>query len=207
MYGIGMPGGQAAGVAPSNEAERSNVAITGPPPLEPRQDGQSNAFRSGVRRGAGPEPAAPMGGVGFAGTAPVVAAPVQLQASGQAAVEYSLGLSEMKTASTVGGTGTGQGAAARVVAGKTFMLVNGVWNEAADKSDAKGGEQRKKTKTLKIKYLSDAYFEVVRLRADLKSVFALGERVELDINDYRVVIGPEGEEKIAAAVLEELKKK
>jgi len=125
--------------------------------------------------------------------------------SGEAAVEYSKQLSDLKGASTVAGSGRSAIAASRTVAGRTFHLVNGVWTEVREKkTDEAAG---KKPTTVKIKYLGDAYFDLVRLRPDLKSVFALGERVELDINDYHVVIGPDGEERISPSQLDELKKK
>jgi len=120
--------------------------------------------------------------------------------SGEAAVEYSRQLGDLKSATTVAGGGDGVATAGtKTVAGRTFQLASGVWAEAREKKDKEAEK-----KTLKIKYLSDAYFDLVKLRPDLKSAFALGERVELDINDYHVVIGPEGAEKIETTQLDEL---
>jgi Ca-activated chloride channel family protein len=118
--------------------------------------------------------------------------------SGEAAVEYSRQLGELKSATTVERDGMVT-AGTKIVAGRTFAFSGGVWAEAREKKDKEAEK-----KTLKIKYLSDAYFDLVKLRPDLKSAFALGERVELDINDYHVVIGPEGDEKIEKAQLDEL---
>ena len=122
--------------------------------------------------------------------------------TGQLAVEYSRRLSDMKEAATVSGSADGVIPASRVVAGRTFAVNNGVWTEVREK--AKDDQSKKPAKTLKIKYLSDAYFDLLKLRPDLKSVFALGEKIELDINNYHVIIGPEGEEKLSKSQLAEL---
>jgi len=125
--------------------------------------------------------------------------------TGQAGVEYSRQLSELKAASTVAGSGATVVSDQKTVAGRTFNLVNGVWTEVRDKkADEAAG---KKFTTVKVKYLSDAYFDLIKLRSDLKSVFALGERVEFTINDYHIVVGPDGEEKISQSQLDGLKKK
>ncbi|MCX8038711.1 MAG: VIT and VWA domain-containing protein [Candidatus Sumerlaeia bacterium] len=167
-----------------------------PPSAAVAQEGQ--AGRRGARAFVQAEAAAPLtalrsmpaGGVG--GAAPV---------TGQAAVDYSLALRDLKSADRMS-EAVAPVVGTRAVAGKTFVLVNGVWTELREKKDSVGAK-----KTLKIKYLSDAYFELVRLRPDLKSVFALGERIEMDINNVRVVIGPEGEERMPREQLDELRKK
>lgn len=121
-------------------------------------------------------------------------------ATGQAAVEYSRALGDLKTASTASGVSGATVSGQKVVAGRTFALRDGVWAEVREKK----ADETAQKKALKIKYLSDAYFDLVRLRPDLKSVFALGERIELDIADYHIVIGPEGEEKLTQAQMDDL---
>jgi Ca-activated chloride channel family protein len=144
--------------------------------------------------------ASPPATVNLSGT--VSARPESSPVSGQAGVEYSQRLSDLKEAARVPGPADGEGLVSKVVAGRTFAFNNGVWTEVREK--AKDDESKKPAKTLKIKYLSDAYFGLLKQRPDLKSVFALGEKVELDINDYHVIIGPEGEEKLSPAQLDEL---
>jgi Ca-activated chloride channel family protein len=193
-----------ASLAPMDEAERSRLSVArGSAGMTGRVGGgeAGNGFylMEGTRGGAG-KPAKAIA----PGAEAIMATPAPSAASGQAAVEYSRTLGEMKDAATIAGPGISAAAGAKVVAGRTFTLTNGAWAEVREKTDKKGSESEKPAKTLKIKYLSDAYFDLVKLRSDLKSVFALGERVELDVNDYHVVIGPEGLEKIEKAQLDEL---
>ena len=129
--------------------------------------------------------------------------------TGEAGVQLSERLSVLKGADVSDMVGAGDAAAVtgqKAVAGRAFLYADGAWKEVSDKKDAdrNDAEKPKKLKTLKIKYLGDAYFDLVRLRPDLKKVFVLGEKIELEINDYRVVIGPEGEEKLTKEQLGEL---
>jgi len=134
-----------------------------------------------------------------------IRAPVQLQPadSGQAAVELSTRLSAMKRAEVVAEREV-TGAALRVIDGRTFRKTGDVWTEVIESKDP---SKPPKLTTLKIKYLSDAYFDLLNRRPDLKKVFAMGEQVQFRVNDYLVVIGPEGEEKLSTERLEALRKK
>lgn len=74
----------------------------------------------------------------------------------------------------------------RTAGAKTFFWNDGVWVDTAFES---------KQKVLKVKYLSDAYFELLKVRPELKAALALGKRVVIAIGKNKAVeIGPTGEE-------------
>jgi hypothetical protein len=125
--------------------------------------------------------------------------------SGAGAVEYSDMLNRMKSATSTEIAGLAGNEAMKSVAGRTFVQVGNVWKEV----EVRGPDEAKKPerKTLKIKYLSDAYFDLLAARPDLKKVFALGEQVEFDLGEFHIVIGPEGEEKLSKGQLDAMKKK
>lgn len=82
--------------------------------------------------------------------------------------------------------GPGGADAVRVAGGKTFVWNSGGWIE----SEAVGNLG----KQLKVKYLSDAYFALLRARPTLKEALALGDRVVVIVAPGKtVVIGPDGE--------------
>lgn len=68
-----------------------------------------------------------------------------------------------------GDSSTGVRSVARAVGQKTFYLSNGTWY---DGETSKGG-----TATVKIKWMSDAYFALVKEKPELGRYFALGSRV------------------------------
>ena len=78
----------------------------------------------------------------------------------------------------------------RVAGGRTFLWRSGGWidSEAAENPG----------KQLKVKYLSAAYFQLVKVRPELKDALALGNRVVVMIGKGKsVVISPtDGEEAI-----------
>jgi Ca-activated chloride channel family protein len=77
----------------------------------------------------------------------------------------------------------------RVAAGRTYIFRAGGWID----SEALSGTP----KQLKVKYLSDAYFALLKVRPDLKAGIALGDRVVIVVGQGKsIVIAPnEGEEK------------
>jgi Ca-activated chloride channel homolog len=82
--------------------------------------------------------------------------------------------------------GPGAAESTRVAAGKTFVWNSGGWIE----SEAIGNLG----KQLKVKYLSDGYFALLKARPDLKAALALGDRVVVIVAKGKtVVIGPDGE--------------
>jgi|APLak6261675434_1056106.scaffolds.fasta_scaffold01768_2 Ca-activated chloride channel family protein len=80
----------------------------------------------------------------------------------------------------------------RVASGRTFLYRNGGWID----SEAQTGT----SKQLKVKYLSDAYFALLKARPDLKAALALSDRLVIVIGkDKSVIIEPDaGETKVDA---------
>lgn len=110
--------------------------------------------------------------------------------TGAGAVAASKRLQELKTADTASAV-QGDSGAIRNTSGRTFRLVGGVWTD----TEAEGaGEVR-----LRVKYLSQAYFEVLQLRPELREAFALGERVRVKLAQGILEVGPEGKEELEAA--------
>ena len=75
----------------------------------------------------------------------------------------------------------------RVAAGRTFIYRSGGWVD----SEAVSGV----AKQIKVKYLSDAYFALLKARPELKAALALGDKVMVIVGAGKaVVIDPtEGE--------------
>jgi Ca-activated chloride channel family protein len=82
----------------------------------------------------------------------------------------------------------------KVIKGRTFNFTDGWWTESKAKEDMK---------TLKIKYLSDAYFNIIKAFPEMKEALALGEKIKLVINGKLLVIGEDGEEKMEAEEIKE----
>lgn len=86
----------------------------------------------------------------------------------------------------------------RTASGRTFIFRNGGWID----SDALGGT----AKQLKVKYLSDAYFALLKARPELKAALALSDRLVIVIGkDKSVVIDPAAGETKPEAVTAFLK--
>ncbi len=86
----------------------------------------------------------------------------------------------------------------RSASGRTFLYRNGGWVD----SEAQSGT----AKQLKIKYLSDAYFALLKARPDLKAALALSDRLVIVIGkDKSVIIEPSAGETKADAVATFLK--
>ena len=83
----------------------------------------------------------------------------------------------------------------RQVAGKNFEYVLGFWVD---------GDFKKEMKTIEVKYLSDAYFELIKREPRLKKVFALGENVVVVMGKKAIVIQAEGKEKLTKSEFKEL---
>ena len=94
--------------------------------------------------------------------------------------------------------GPAAGEPVRVAAGRTFIFRAGGWMDA----EAVSGSP----KTLKVKYLSDAYFAVLKARPDLKAALALGSRLLVMVGkDKALVVDPDGGETTADKVAAFLK--
>jgi Ca-activated chloride channel family protein len=86
----------------------------------------------------------------------------------------------------------------RVASGRTFIFRSGGWVDA----EALAGTARQ----LKVKYLSDAYFALLKARPDLKAALALSDRLVIVVGKGRsVVIEPEAGETKPDAVTAFLK--
>ncbi len=86
----------------------------------------------------------------------------------------------------------------RSASGRTFVYRNGGWID----TEAQSGTP----KQLKVKYLSDAYFALLKARPDLKAALALSDRLVIVIGkDKSVIIEPEAGETKADAVTAFLK--
>ena len=86
----------------------------------------------------------------------------------------------------------------RSASGRTFLYRNGGWVD----SEAQSGT----AKQLKVKYLSDAYFALLKARPDLKAALALSDRLVIVIGkDKSVIIEPTAGETKAEAVTAFLK--
>ncbi|MBI2944336.1 MAG: VWA domain-containing protein [Candidatus Wallbacteria bacterium] len=112
--------------------------------------------------------------------------------SGARAVEASKAVQELKSADAPGKAERSR-AAEREVEGRTFTLSDGVWTDTAYKTGMP---------ELKIKYGSQAYFDIAFGRADLKKALALGEKVVIVANGKALIIGAEGKEVLAPGELD-----
>ena len=106
--------------------------------------------------------------------------------TGADAIAASEAVKELKEEATVGDSG---GTTVRRASGRTFTWKDGAWTDTEWKTGAK---------ILKVAYLSDAYFELLKARPRLKKALALGERVRVMIDEsHGSEIGKGGEKKAA----------
>ena len=99
-----------------------------------------------------------------------------------------MALKKMKE-SEAAGFGRG-GGAVRTAGAATFVWKDGAWTDT---------RIRPGMKTLKIRYMSDAYFALLRLRPKLKDALALGKTVRVWAGGKKVIeVGPEGAEDAAS---------
>jgi Ca-activated chloride channel family protein len=115
----------------------------------------------------------------------------KLEASeGKEAIAASKAVRQMKDEEVGGGKVSEP---VRVASGRTFLYRSGGWID----SEAVNGT----AKQLKVKYLSDAYFALLKARPDLKAALALSDRVVIVVGkDKSIVIDPAGGETKADAV-------
>ncbi len=107
--------------------------------------------------------------------------------SGEESVAAARELQERKSAETLSSV-KDQNIQVRVkkIHRRTFELIGDTWIE---KTSFEG------KKTLEVKYLSEAHTKLIEQYPELKKALSLGERITLILNDFKVVIGPEGIEK------------
>lgn len=106
-------------------------------------------------------------------------------AAGQAAVEQSIALRDLREADTVSAAPPGRAPGRRYIDGRTFLLREGIWTDQA-------ALETHSLPTLKIRFASDAYFELLRLRKNLGVALRLGERVIIRLDKVILEIGPDG---------------
>lgn len=167
--------------------EDSPVATPGPrprPPPPPRSPWVSRGEARGAARDY--ELAAKPRGGELPLAAPAEPSSERLDsAEGAAGIGASKAVREMKEEVVAGRASE----PVRAVAGRTFVYRSGGWVD----TEALGGTARE----LKVKYLSEAYFALVRARPELKAAFALSDRLVVVVaKGKRVIVDPaEGETK------------
>ncbi|TNE49272.1 MAG: VWA domain-containing protein [Deltaproteobacteria bacterium] len=107
--------------------------------------------------------------------------------SGKKAVEVSRKLAKAKRRKVVSAGGT-----RRYIQGRLFLWKRGQWVDQSYRSSMK---------TLKVKYLGRLYFRILKLRPDLRRIFALGQSVTVVVGKNKaLVIGSTGS-KVSSAKL------
>ncbi|MGI8907836.1 MAG: VIT and vWA domain-containing protein [Candidatus Sumerlaeaceae bacterium] len=104
--------------------------------------------------------------------------------TGAVAVDAAKDLRKMKEASNV----TDEESMQRQASDTTFRLEGEVWLDIRLTG--------KEANVLKVKYLSDAYFEALRLNPQLKDAFSLGTRLRIKLSKVTLEIASEGIEKL-----------
>lgn len=192
----------------------ANNQVRPPPPPRPWREEEARRDVPWSARG--------LGGGGFKSPSPSAAAPI-VESKPSASDDFDsvfsgpkgdaspkekarAGLDPAKTLESVDGTtgiavakkvrsmkdemvGSKESEPVRVASGRTFIFRMGGW------IDAEAGNGT--SKQLKVKYLSDAYFAVLKVKPELKAALALGNRVVIVVGkDKSLVIAPdEGEVK------------
>jgi Ca-activated chloride channel family protein len=108
--------------------------------------------------------------------------------SGAEAIDFAQTVKEMKSAK--GDSPTDDDAAGiRYLAGHTFRFQGGGWVDV----NFKPGMQ-----TLKIKYMGQAYFQLIQKSSRLKSLFSLGGQLTIVVSkDRALVISPDGKDEVS----------
>lgn len=157
-------------------APRRMEAPKGAAEAAPADDSFDSMFGGG---GAREKKAASGSGVGAMSPAPEV----MQKSEGKEAVAISRATKNMKDADK----GPRADEPVRVAAGRSFIYRNGGWIEAEAVTNP--GQQ------LKVKFLSKAYFELLKLKPELKAAFALGDRVVVMVaRGKSIVVSDAGEE-------------
>jgi Ca-activated chloride channel family protein len=187
-YGIVTPYTSYLVVEPGHPTE---IPRPGRPTPIPRRE---RVFRSGDAGGA-----SGVGGMGKAESSAPSGAPAasadfyleseeQLQAAeGEVAVRTAKKVQKMKDSSRAD---TDDALTVRYVGGLSFAWTDGRWVDSRLTGEMK---------TLKVKYLSDAWFRILELAPSLRDALALGEEVTVVHRGVALVIGPSGAETLSEA--------
>lgn len=125
----------------------------------------------GATRAPEPEARAMQAFGAFDQAAGAASAPATMGEGGRRMSEEIRGMRERERAET--------GSTTRFVAGRLFLWRGGAWVE-----DGAAGAGR----TIEIKYMSAAWFDLISLRPDLRQVLSLGENVTVKVGDGRTVV-------------------
>jgi Ca-activated chloride channel family protein len=83
--------------------------------------------------------------------------------------------------------------------GRRFRQENGVWVQE--------GVQEEDAATITIKYMSEAYFELLRLRPEITDILGLGEKVKFQLKAGVIIeIAPEGPESLSEDDIKKIRK-
>ncbi|MDK2971932.1 MAG: Ca-activated chloride channel [Candidatus Sumerlaeota bacterium] len=104
--------------------------------------------------------------------------------TGEKSVQFSRDLRVMKGAETLSAASSESTASVRRIDGETFAFDGERWRQEMQTDD--------QAKTLKVKYLSDAYFALIDRFPGKTKAITLGEQVTLKLGGYVVEIGAEG---------------
>ncbi|MBI3185860.1 MAG: VWA domain-containing protein [Myxococcales bacterium] len=169
-----------------------------PPPFwdRPRGGGERGRFApapapSAPRSSEAPAASAAPEAEDFAGLGDAKAADVMGRAEGKSGIAVSKKMKEMKEEQR----GPAASDPVRVAGGRTYVFRSGGWIDS-EVLDNPGTQ-------LKVKYMSAAYFALLRARPDLKAALALGDRVVVVIGKGKTIViapdaGEEGEDKLQA---------
>ncbi len=195
-------------VAIDGELRRPDAAPRAEAPAESRDGfGIFDGLFGGGDKGGGRGGGAPVTGAAPPPPAPIKPADVEKakkdarerlkSAEGESAVSAAKELGALKTSTTV----DGRRAATTVQSalGRAFTFASGFYvDEKCKPAD----------KSLEVRAFSDAYFQVLKLRPDLKSALALGEQVKVSVGAGRtLVVSTAGPEKVDAGALATFLKK
>ena len=113
---------------------------------------------------------------------------------GEQAVDMALALKEMKDEETT--LSAARVMRAQEIAGKTFHKIADTWVDAAYKD-----EMRK----VKVKYASEAYFDLLKAKPEWKKIFMLGDKLILVTGKNTcLIIGDEGSEKLSGKEIKDI---
>lgn len=107
--------------------------------------------------------------------------------SGKKAVEVSRKLAKAKRRKVVSRGGT-----RRYIQGRLFLWKGGRWMDQSYRSSMK---------TLKVKYLGRLYFRILKLRPDLRRIFALGQSVTVVVGKNKALVIGSKNSKISSSKL------
>lgn len=92
------------------------------------------------------------------------------------------------------------GVAVESVGGRTFYLIDGVWVDSTYPAEPDPA------RVITVKYGSDAYFDLLTLRDEMKDILALGTAVKVNLPGALLVIADDGAEQLTDAQREALRK-